>query len=65
MLRKLNSHMQRNEVGPYTKITSNNGSKTKFKDNTIKLLEESIEECIHDHGFNNDFLCGIKNTAYK
>ena len=50
--------MHKNEVRPLpvSYINIQNGSKTKYRVKTIKLLREELEEKPPDIGFCNDFL---------
>ena len=63
MLGKLDTHMQKNEIGPLPYIIHKK-SLQNLRSETIKLLEENIREKCHDTGLSNDFLCA-KSTDNK
>ena len=60
VLRHLDFHMQKNEVGPYLTSYANINSKwindLNIRTKTIKLLEENIGVNLHELRFNSGFL---------
>ena len=61
VLRKLDVHMQKNEVGaspwtPYTKINSVSIKGLSLRAKIMKLLDENRGENLHGFGFGNHFL---------
>ena len=56
MLRALDFHMQKNEIGPLSYTTHKNQLEINARPETLKLLEENIGQKPPDNVFSNDFL---------
>lgn len=56
MLGKLDSHMEKNELGPHTKTNTKWIKDFSIRPETVKLVEGNIGRNLRDIGFGNDFM---------